>query len=180
MAPLFGVLVGGPSSRMGTPKGLLRTGDGELLLERTIRIGRDANLRVALVGDASSYEGHAPEIPRIPDGEGAGPIGGLHGALRSLSVEGQLILVGCDMPYLRLTDLVRLANDPRRGVIAPWRDDWEPLFTRYDAALLPELEDYLETGRRSLRGFLDRVKPHRFEVDGATLNDWDRPEDIPD
>ena len=146
---------------MGTPKGLLTIG-GEPLLTRLIRQGREAGLEPVLVGRADDYAHLAPEVPRIADAlDDAGPIGGL-----------------AALPHLTSDDLNRLARDPRDAeVVAARRDDWEPLFARYAPSVRPRFDAYLQTGRRSLRGLLDRCEVVELAIDPAHLRDWDSPDD---
>lgn len=170
-------MVGGASSRMGTPKGLLNVGT-ERLLERTVRVAQEAGLDPVLVGKAHEYASLLPDVARIDDGVAdAGPIGGLAALLGPEPV----IVVGCDMPYIEAEDLRRLGADPRNvDVVAPRAldaNDWEPLFARYAPSVQPKFEAYLQTGRRSLRGLLDRCEVAAFEIDATRLRDWDSPAD---
>lgn len=158
---------------MGTPKGLLNVGS-ETLLERTLRLAREVGLEPVIVGRAEPYASVAPEVPRLPDAlTDAGPIGGL-AALLGVPV----VVVACDMPYITADDLERLARDPRDAeVVAARRDDWEPLFARYAPQVKPKLDAYIQTGRRSLRGLLDRCEVVELEIDPTRLRDWDTPDD---
>lgn len=158
---------------MGTPKGLLTIG-GEPLLTRLIRQGREAGLEPVLVGRADDYAHLAPEVPRIADAlDDAGPIGGLAALIGT-----PFVAIACDMPHLTSDDLNRLARDPRDAeVVAARRDDWEPLFARYAPSVRPRFDAYLQTGRRSLRGLLDRCEVVELAIDPAHLRDWDSPDD---
>lgn len=158
---------------MGTPKGLLEI-EGETLLERTVRLGREVGLDPLIVGRSDAYAELEPQVPRIPDAlDDAGPIGGLAAVMGST-----VVVVACDMPFITADDLERLARDPREAeVVAARTDDWEPLFARYDARVQPKLDAYLQTGRRSLRGLLDRCEVVELAIDAAHLRDWDSPAD---
>src|SRR5262245_46707347 len=104
---VLGVLAGGRGRRMGgIDKARLRAPDsGEPLLERLLRLGRDAGLRCVVIG------GSAPQgTPLLHDHpSGIGPIGGL-AALLSYAGERAAIALACDLPYLTAALLARLMS----------------------------------------------------------------------
>lgn len=175
---------------MGTPKGLLEAPSiGSSILEHLVSLGRQAGFPVALVGDAAPYAALAKGVPRIDDDPpGAGPLAGLHAALR-YAARGQtarVIAVACDMPFISLEALTELAEHPSdAAVIAARRAPgapWEPMLARYDApALIDILTSALGNGCRSFQQFFASlgVEPLRLSpaVDRA-LRDWDTPDDI--
>jgi molybdopterin-guanine dinucleotide biosynthesis protein A len=174
----LGIFVGGGSTRMGRPKGLLEApAGGETLLERLVRLGRSAGLEPLIVGRAEAYERVAPEVPRIPDDPpGVGPIGGLRALLRARPVA---VVVACDMPAVDRALLERLRD--AEGVVAPWTDRWEPLCARYEASVMrPAIEEALGAGEHSLQRLLDRVGARPIEVAPGRLVDWDTPADVSD
>src|SRR5262245_11496048 len=94
--PLLGVLAGGLSSRMGRDKAWLPApGDGEALIERLLRVGRELALPVVVIG------GNAPAgVPCLRDEPpGVGPIGGLC-ALCAHAGARPVIALACDLPYV--------------------------------------------------------------------------------
>lgn len=172
----LGIFVGGRSSRMGRPKGLLAAPSGsERLVERLARLGREVGLEPVLVGEAAPYEAVLPSLPRIGDDPaGIGPLGGLRGLMRARPVA---VVVACDMPAVDAALLRRLAS--ARGVVAPRGERWEPLCARYEAALVsPAIEAALQDGEHSLQALLDRVGARALSVEPARLVDWDTPEDV--
>lgn len=172
----LGIFVGGGSTRMGRPKGLLQApGGGETLLERLVRLGRSAGLEPLLVGPAEPYERVVPEVPRIGDDpSGVGPIGGLRALLRARPVA---VVVACDMPAVDEALLERLRD--AEGVVAPRSDRWEPLCARYEASVVSQaIEDALAAGEHSLQHLLDRVGVRPIEVAAGRLVDWDTPADV--
>lgn len=174
----LGIFVGGASTRMGRPKGLLEApGGAESLVERLVRLARQTGLEPVLVGRAEAYTGIAPEVPRIPDDPGGvGPLGGLRALLRARPVA---LAVACDMPAVDEALLTRLRD--ASGVVAPRTDRWEPLCARYEADLVLEpIEAALAAGEHSLQGLLDRAGARPIRVDAARLVDWDTPEDLSD
>ena len=186
---LMGILIGGRGTRLGgTQKALLRppgAAPGDTLVDRLVRLGRAAGLDVVLVGKAD-LGGAALGVPQLPDAErDAGPLGGLQSLLAHAGSR-RAIAVACDMPYLEL-DLVRrlLHEAPQAALLAP-RDErtgkWQPLFARYDAALLwSQLREAWLAGERSFQQFFRRVDAcvlDLSEPERAQLRDWDTPEDI--
>lgn len=175
-AVTLGIFVGGGSTRMGRPKGLLRaSGGAETLVERLVRVGREAGLDPVLVGRAEPYAEVVTEVPRIADDPvGVGPIGGLRPLLRERPVA---VVVACDMPAVDGALLARLRD--AEGVVAPRTDRWEPLCARYEAALVSEaIERALDAGELSLQRLLDRVGAAPIDVGPERLVDWDTPADV--
>jgi molybdopterin-guanine dinucleotide biosynthesis protein A len=116
------VLTGGRSSRMGRDKALLPI-EGSLLVERTAEWVRAAAGNVTLIGAPGRYA-HLG-IPVMPDlVEGAGPISGLHTALKTTRADWNLV-VACDMPGLTaafLNDLLAAAKQLGCDCLAPQTD----------------------------------------------------------
>ena len=188
--PLLAVFVGGKSRRMGTPKGLLEAPAGGLpILEHLVSLGPKLGLEVVLVGNATPYLSLARGVPRIADDPpGAGPLAGLHAALRYAvgKQHDHVIAVACDMPFVSVDALTELVEHPSAAaVIAACRapeGPWEPMLARYDARrLLGPVGATLAQGQRSFQRLFAslEVEPLRLSpaVDRA-LRDWDTPEDI--
>jgi molybdenum cofactor guanylyltransferase len=162
----IGIFVGGRSSRMGRPKGLLVTASGETLLQRTLRIAASVG-DVVVVGDASEY-GVASIADEPP---GIGPLGGLH----SLLMKGDAIAVACDMPYFEARHLRQLIDAPGE-IAAPRREGrWEPLFARYSQSILPTIEARIANRQHSLQPLFANATEVAIEPDA--LRDWDTPDD---
>ena len=143
MTTLLGVMVGGRSSRMGSPKGLLRhPTEPVTLVERAVSLGRDAGLAVVLVGEARDYRAVVPSVEAVPDAPGGvGPLGGMR-ALMARAGVGSVLAIACDMPFVTRDTVRRLAAHPsgaaalcaRRGDQAPW----EPFCARWPAGPRPK------------------------------------------
>jgi molybdenum cofactor guanylyltransferase len=158
------ILIGGKSSRMGSPKPLIEI-DGRTLLELCVEAAMYAASPVILVGDAAGLP-----VPydcrfvadRYP---GAGPVGGIATALAELGPGAHLILA-CDMPFLNI-DLLKLllkSIGEEDDAAVPWLESGpEPLCAVYSHACLPRLETLLREGRRSARGALDVLRVKRVE-----------------
>jgi len=175
---------------MGEPKGLLSIpGSSEPILEALVRRGREAGFETVLVGEATPYAQLAEGVPRLADDPpGAGPLAGLHAALRhaSLTDRSQLVAIACDMPFVSPEALAQV-RDHRSGaiVVAPKRAadaPWEPMLARYDAARLADpLAEAISGGERSFQKLFASIEVEALPLSEAVaraLEDWDRPEDL--
>lgn len=199
---LAGIFVGGSSKRMGgRPKGLLRVpGTDERIVERLVRLSREAGLTPILVGDATPYrqlamlggEGGAPgagdqeQVAVLADHPGlTGPLAGL-AALLAEAGEGDVIALACDMPFVTAEALASLiCFPPGDAIVSPQSGPealWEPLFARYHApSVRPVLRVAAADGVRSFQGLFKRVGPAPLPLDAAisaALEDWDSPADL--
>ena len=187
--PVLGIWVGGRGTRMGgVQKALLRTPDGaESLLERLLRIAREAGVSdVVLIGRAELGE-VARGIPQLPDATpGIGPLGGL-AALLDHAGDCPAIALACDMPYLSSELLARLARAPAGDaqVLAardPASGKWQPLFARYEGCgMSPQLKAVLAAGASSFQALFQSLRATELALspdEHAQLRDWDTPEDM--
>ena len=187
---ILAIFVGGKSSRMGRPKGLLCIpGSEEPIVEALVRRGRELGLSSVLVGDATSYAELARGAPRIDDDPpGAGPLAGLQAAVAYANREGAtfLIAAACDMPKVSAEALRQLCDHRSHApVLAARRSQdapWEPMLARYDPSqLAPSLAEALRRGDRSFQALFRsidvEVLPLSAEIQ-QSLEDWDTPEDL--
>ena len=136
------LLVGGASSRFGSPKALARL-DGETLAERawrTLSEACDESLAVGKTGDGLELP-----FPVIDDGiDVRAPLAGLVAGLRAARHD-VCVFMPVDCPLVSAGALQALAG------AAPAHPQTGPLPGAYHLALLPELERKLERGDYSLR-----------------------------
>ena len=165
----------------GVAKGLLTTESGETLVSRWQRLFAELGVPTVLVGQHEAYR--ALEAPKIADDPaGIGPLGGLV-ALLTTAGEGRAFAVACDMPFVSIELLRKLAAHPSPApIVAARRGDWwEPLFARYDAPrVLSTARARVRRGEHSLQGLLDEASAEPLPltpVEANELRDWDRPED---
>jgi len=162
------VLIGGRSSRMGSPKTLLRAG-GESVLERIVAAAGEVSREVVLVGEAPLPAGELSAMQRIQDAPGVeGPLGGLLAALRSRPRTTWIVL-SCDAPLLSADALRWLLAQAKPGVIAvvPHLDSPEspePLIALYTPRARSVMEQAARAGERSLRRILAGQKIHSPRV----------------
>ncbi len=157
------LLVGGASSRFGSPKALARIG-GETLAERTWSALAWCNERIA-VGKAR--DALPLPSPVLDDGvEEHAPVFGVLAGLRA-AAHDLCVVLPVDCPFVTEDALRALAGAlavPQTG----------PLPGVYTKALVPELEARVARGRLSLRGVNERV----LEVDARLLADVNTPEQL--
>jgi len=175
---------------MGRHKGLLPIpGSSQPILEALVRRGRDAGFEPVLVGDAKPYAQLAEGVLRLDDDPpGAGPLAGLHAAVRYAVTthRSRLVAVACDMPFVgsdALTYALHYQSEaivvaPKRAADAPW----EPMLARYDPhRLAAPLAKAISQGQRSFQTLFASVEVEALPLSEAVvraLEDWDRPEDL--
>ena len=142
------VLVGGKSRRMGTDKAMLPWHGGTLLDHMTQTLGTVANT-VRIVG--------SDELPdRFPD---RGPIEGIATALAATATTNNLI-VAVDLPYLETTFLeyfVSVMNQSETGFVRCTISDQTPLCLGIRRDLFTAIDDYIESGGRSVHGLVETL-----------------------
>ena len=143
--PLYGgLLIGGKSLRMGSPKQLLQVGGRPLaaIAADALAAGMGAD-RTVILGT-----GVLPEallaLPRLPDSPGfAGPGAGLIAAHR-WAPEAAWIVAACDHPWLRAEHVGWLAaqRQPGRRAVIPMQSDGHPcpMLALYEPQALEALE----------------------------------------
>jgi molybdenum cofactor guanylyltransferase len=154
------LLVGGSSSRFGSPKALARL-DGETLAERAWRtLGEACDERLAVGKEVDAL---ALPFPLLDDGTDVrAPIAGVVAGLRAARHD-VCVFLPVDCPLISAGALRRL------GRAAPARPPTGPLPGAYRRSLLPELERKLELGDYSLRD-LDATVVELDERELANVN----------
>ena len=148
--PVLGcVLIGGKSTRMGTPKHLLRK-NGRTWLLRTVKLLEQVSESVVIAGSGVVPEevSSLTRLADVPDAEG--PISGVLAAMR-WAPHASWLVVACDLPDLSTDALSWLLSTRRPGI-------W---------ATLPRLEG--ACGLEPLLGYYDfraRVVLQRQAIDG--------------
>ena len=191
LPPLYGgLLVGGASRRMGTPKALLEVG-GTTLAERAAAALAPSVEAVVLLGSGPVPEPLAGllRVADAPLGEdggaaaGEGPLAALLAALRSRPGAAWL-LCPCDLPAVTPEAVAWLASERRPGRVAILPRPGgrlEPLLAVYEPAILPAVEELVARGGRAPRALagvpgvhLGTPPPHL----APAWRDADRPQDL--
>jgi molybdopterin-guanine dinucleotide biosynthesis protein A len=157
------LLVGGASSRFGSPKALARF-DGVALAERGWRLlGEVCDERVAV---GRLREG----LPfRSLADEGTGPVAAIAAGLRSASHE-VAVVIPVDMPLLTVRALMLLAEVCRDAAVA----QAGPLPCALARRTLPAFE----AGERRLRTVLDGLDTAQIELEDRLLTNVNTPADL--
>ena len=119
--PLYaGILIGGESRRMGTPKHLLQLPNGRTWLEKIVSNLPASTQQVVLLGGRASSRAlippalnHLPLLPDITDKQG--PLAGMLAAMRWSPFASWLFL-SCDMPLLTAEALQWVVSHRAPGV----------------------------------------------------------------
>ena len=149
------VLAGGKSKRMGRDK-LELTINGQTLLESVLsRFEEEFGGVYLSVADAKKY----PDVTaqRIVDVlPGAGPLSGLHAALKSLPGDG-VFLVAADLPYAcpqTARRMIELCGHKDACIIKLPNGMLEPLFGYYKKTLLQRCEEAIMSGDYRMSGVI--------------------------
>jgi len=159
------VLAGGASSRMGSPKALLRFGE-ETLIERVARRLADVSAEVIVVVGP-----HVP-LPALPGGVRAvqddrplqGPLAGIFYGLRAASTD-LCFVCGCDHPFLTPAVAQLLVGRAERdGAVAVWDGREQPLVAAYRRGVAEIAGDLLAAGEHRPLALLERASLARVRA----------------
>lgn len=175
------VLVGGQSSRFGSPKALHLL-NGRAMALRVAEALASRVTAVTLVGDPDLYA--VLGMPVIADRiKRAGPLAGIVAALHH-SPQRWCIVAACDMPFVSaglVEQLLSAAGAAGVDAIIPQTPDGrlQPLFAAYSKSGLEALEHALLRGTRKLTDALECVHWAQLPVDDARLfANINRPSDL--
>jgi molybdopterin-guanine dinucleotide biosynthesis protein A len=165
------LLVGGASSRFGTPKALARL-NGETLAARAWRVlGEACDERIA-VGKAD--DGLELGFPLVDDGTDVrAPIAGVVAGLRAARNE-LCVFLPVDCPLVTAEALRALGDACRDAAVPPTG----PLPGAYWRGILPVLEQRLASGVLALRDALSELDTVVVELDPALLVNVNSPADL--
>jgi molybdenum cofactor guanylyltransferase len=167
--PLTGVvLVGGASTRFGSPKALA-TVDGETFVDRARRILGEACAEVLVVGKS----GELPFEVVDDASEVRAPIAGVVAGLR-IAANDVAVFLPVDCP--RVTpDIVRALGDACRDAAVPRTG---PLPGAWAKTALPILERRLAQGPLALYRAYEELDVAELDLDPSLLVDVDTPHDL--
>jgi molybdopterin-guanine dinucleotide biosynthesis protein A len=166
------LLVGGASTRFGSPKALARL-DGELLAERAWRIlGEACSERVAVGKAADALD---LPFPVYDDGiETRAALAGIVAGLRAAETELSVV-VPVDMPRLPSALLLELADACADDAAAPQSS---PLPAAFRKTALLVLERRLTEGDLALHEALAELDAARLQLDAQELANVNTPDDL--
>ncbi|MGA8295837.1 MAG: NTP transferase domain-containing protein [Acidimicrobiales bacterium] len=156
------LLTGGSSRRMGFDKARMLV-DGIASAVRVARALDSVCGRVLEVGPGVSGVSAVIESPH-----GEGPLAALVCGARALQAEGrlgQVVVVACDLPFLRPAGLREIARWPVEGSVVPVVDGKpQPLCARWSGSDLALAASLLASGERSLRALVEATRPTFVDV----------------
>ena len=165
------LLVGGASTRFGSPKALARL-DGETLAERAWRtLGEACDERLAV-----GKRGDGLELPfeLVDDGtEVRAALAGIVAGLRAAPTE-LVVVLPVDMPLLTPDLVLRLADACADAAAT----QAGPLPAAFAAGALGPLERRLAEGRLALHEALGELDTRRIEVDARLLVNVNTADDL--
>lgn len=149
------ILAGGASRRFGSQKAFAELGGKPMLAHVIDRILPQTRGPVFVnANNTSAYSGFG--LPVVPDDHwlGAGPLSGIHAALRWAQDAGRetIATLGVDQPFLPRSYLTTL-RQIRAPAIAKCGERLHPINGIWSPAQLPALHAYLETGQRDVHGW---------------------------
>jgi molybdenum cofactor guanylyltransferase len=168
------LLVGGASTRFGSPKALAEI-DGETLAERGWRVlGELCGERLAVGKQADGLE---LPFPVVDDGSDVrAPTAGLVAALRAATNE-LCVVLPVDCPLVTPELLGHLADACREDTDAAVPQTG-PLPGAYRRSALPVLERGLASGQLSVRDALTELRVETVECEPALLANVNTPEEL--
>lgn len=159
--PLGVILAGGASTRFGAPKALATVG-GRRIVDRVRDALSAAVPEVVVSANDPALFADLGLPMRLDDIPGAGPLGGIHTALRWAMESGRsgALVVACDMPWVSaslLRMIARRAESTRADAVVPesgGRRGLEPLCAWYSIRCLPRIERMIADGERRVHRLL--------------------------
>ncbi len=173
------VLAGGGSTRFGQDKAMVPV-DGSPMVQRVFDALSNVAPRV-LVSTGAEDRPYAT-AGRVRDVfPGRGPLAGLHAGLRACRTTW-LMVVACDLPFLRSRDLETIlaarTRDAQAVVAVDSSGRLQPLCGCYHVSVLPVAEDMLTSGESAVHGLLERIARTEVPLPDTSLHNVNHPEDL--
>jgi molybdopterin-guanine dinucleotide biosynthesis protein A len=165
------LLVGGASTRFGSPKALARLGDESLAARAWRTLGEACDDRLAV-----GKRGDGLDLPfdLVDDGsETRAALVGIVAGLRA-APSAVAVMLPVDTPLVT-ADLLRELAGACADASAPTADQLPAAFAR---SALPVLERRLDEGRLALHEALDELDTTRIEVDATLLANVNTPDEL--
>lgn len=159
------ILAGGKSSRMGSPKGLLKL-NGRPFISHITAVLQPLVRELFVVSDDATYD-HFEGI-RVSDiYKDAGPVGGIYaGLMRSPSFYN--LILSCDVPLINSTVLNILINNMEEGFdVIQLESEGQtlPLVAIYTQDCSAHFKDLLAAGERRLRTAVTGLRVKTIPLD---------------
>ena len=170
------ILAGGDSQRMGEDKAALGDG-GASLIERLVTDLRDLSqsLPIFICSGSRRYEAlNIYDVRHVPDSlNSAGPLAGVAKALETAAAagleEGYVFVLPTDslIPPSHIYNRLTGPKSANSEVVLLKGERLHPLHGLFSVALAACMQDYIDSGGRSVMGFLDDRSWTSVTVPGA-------------
>jgi molybdopterin-guanine dinucleotide biosynthesis protein A len=163
------ILAGGSNKRFGGINKANVVIDGKTIISRIISTISDLFVEIIIVTNKPEEFQEFIQYKIVKDQYlKAGPLGGIHAALKASSEDAIFIFAG-DMPFLDkeiISDQINEFNKRGHDVFIPKVDQFvEPLHAIYRKSALNHLEKFLLEGKsRAVRDFLSEVNVGYFQL----------------
>jgi molybdopterin-guanine dinucleotide biosynthesis protein A len=153
------ILAGGQARRMGgANKAALAVGARRIIDRQLELLQQVADPILIVANDARSYRDLVDPSRIVPDLlAGAGPLGGIYTALVS-SPHPRTLVVACDMPFLNLAFLRRLAADSPADLVIPRSaSGYEPLCAAWSVKAADVVRRHIARDQLQVAGVVDEL-----------------------
>lgn len=163
------ILAGGKSSRMGFDKQFLKIDQRRLMDSLINKLKKDFQEIIIVTNKPEYYIGLSHKI--ITDKlKEKGPLGGIHAGLLESSSKYSFVLA-CDMPNINM-EYVRYMKESMKdqdldGCVTNYMDWIEPFSSFYSRDLVKEIENHIDSGRRSINSMLKSLNIQYIEEEDA-------------
>jgi len=153
------ILAGGKSSRMGFDKQFLQIKNHYLLQAHGEKLANVFDQLIVVTNTPELYRDSPFTVvsDEIPEG---GPLSGIHIGLKT-AVSRYVYLLACDMPHVDLDYIsfmqAHLQGSSAAACVTRFGDWIEPFNAFYSRDILPDIETYLASGKKSLFQFLQKL-----------------------
>lgn len=156
------ILSGGKSSRMGFDKQFLKIENRRLVDSMIQKLEKEFDEIIIVTNKPQEYLGLGHKITMDILKE-KGPLGGIHAGL-CISSSQYALVMACDMPNVNM-DYVKYMkeNIAIHGCTTKFGDWIEPFCSFYSKEITKDIEEYLQTGKRSINHLLQTLQINYIE-----------------
>ena len=152
-----GILIGGQSKRMGSPKHLVELPNGKTMLEMMLQFAASVGKQTVILGGEVGGQQCIPDL-RIQQGH----VAGIEALLHS-NIDTNYLVVGCDMPLLQPSDIAKLLSHNNNAAFS-YKNKTVGLPVCLHSDALSTCTAYLDSGGRSIRGFISELPCSTVEI----------------
>lgn len=156
------ILAGGKSSRMGFDKQFLKINQRRLVDNMIHKLNKEFEEIIIVTNKPDQYLGLGHKITGDII-ENMGPLGGIHAGL-TISSSQYALIVACDMPNINMEYIRYMKNHiGKHGCTTKFGSSLEPFISFYSKDVINNIEEYLESNRRSMHSFISTIEFNYIE-----------------